>query len=285
MKTVGIVLNTSKPEAKKTALYLIKLLEAKKIRIKILEDEARNIGKPRYGCKQIDLAGDLDFAFILGGDGTVLRSASIFYGVDVPIFGINMGKKGFLTQIEVHELDKTFPRIIKGQFQLEERMMLEASVYGGKERVKKLYALNEFILMKESTLRLIEIKVRINQKFFAHYVTDGLIIATPTGSTAYSLSAGGAIVDPAIEGILLTPICPHTLFSRTVVISVDKKIGVSVNSKKSKAYLNIDGRESLAIRPDDRIIIKKADYNLKLARMKSYNFYELLRKKLKLGES
>lgn len=285
MKTVGIILNISKPEAKKTALHLIELLENKKIRIKILEDEARNIGKPKYGCKLSDLAGDLNFAFVLGGDGTVLRSANIFYGVDVPIFGINMGKKGFLTQIEAHELDKTFHQIIKGQFHLEERMMLEASVSRGKEKEKKFYALNEFILMKESTLRLIEIEVRINQKFFANYVTDGLIIATPTGSTAYSLSAGGAIVDPAIEGILLTPICPHTLFSRTVMIAADKKIGVNSNSKKSQAHLNIDGRESVAIKPDERIVIKKADYNLKLARIKSYNFYELLRKKLKLGES
>lgn len=224
---------------------------------------------------------NVDCVIVLGGDGTFLRAARLVAPYGIPILGINLGTLGFLTEIEVAETEAALERLISGQYFLEDRMMLEASVIRGKEVVSTYFGLNDVVINKGPLARLNTLDIFVDEEYVTSYMADGIIIASPTGSTAYSLSAGGPIVYPEVDVTILTPICPHTLHSRPMVIPSHKTVRVFIIQQQSDSNLTIDGQRCFELLNGDEIIIRKTHFYAKLVRLKGHNFFNILREKLK----
>ena len=221
-----------------------------------------------------------DIVIVFGGDGTFLKAARTFAASDVPILGINLGQLGFLTDIEVEMLEDGLDKLLAGKYQIEERMILEGRVIRSKQLVSRLIAINDLVLTKGPFSRIIKLETFIDGEYITTYPGDGLIIACPTGSTAYSLSAGGPIVNPKMKSLIITPICPHTLNSRSIVTTEDEEIVVKVDADHSEVMLTVDGQESFPILSDDIIKINKSNLVAKMIKLEGYNFYKILRNRL-----
>jgi NAD+ kinase len=204
----------------------------------------------------------------------MLRAASYAYEAGVPVVGINLGKMGFLTAMEVGEMKEGLRSIFAGRCLLQERMMLRCEVEG-----ESRHALNEVVVGRRELQRMVRMEVYINGRYFHNYAGDGVIFSTPTGSTAYSLSAGGPIVEPEQECIILTPICSHSLMDRSVILSPRSEIEVRVLGDKSLPSLSLDGREEVDLPGGGEIRIKRAERKLKMIKLPDYSFYDLLREK------
>jgi len=238
----------------------------------------------KQGCRVgVDADPDLgwDAALVLGGDGTVIEASHRLLGRDIPLIGINYGHVGFLSEIETDEA-WLLERLLTGNYTLEERMMLSARVTGEDGKARGEYTvLNDIVLTNGPVARLISFDVTCGGVRIVSCRADGAIFATPTGSTAYSLSAGGPVLDPFLEGICFTPICPHTLSSRPVIFRGDAELCVTeIRHNGASVYLNADGREDLAIRPGDRIEVKRSEHTTKLLRVKDAGFLSVLHAKL-----
>ncbi|MDK2870885.1 MAG: kinase [bacterium] len=220
----------------------------------------------------------MKIALIVGGDGTFLKASRLLAPYGVLMLGINLGRLGFLASESISTLEIALSKILEGKFEIDERMMLEAKFKG-----HLLYALNEFVIMKGAFARLITLTVYIDGEYFTSYPADGLIVATPTGSTAYSLSAGGPILHPALPGIVLTPICPHTFYARPIIIPSSSSIKIVLGADHEDIMLTQDGQAGFKVFPGDEILIGKAPFSAKIITFKGRSFFELLRKKLKLG--
>ena len=218
----------------------------------------------------------------LGGDGTLLRAARVAALRGIPVFGINLGGLGFLTQIGIKDIELSLEKLYHKKYLIEERMMIECSVKRkDKEKIKKFIALNDIVVGKGAFARLVCLKTYINDYDVITYSADGLVVSTSTGSTAYSLSAGGPIVDPQIRSMLITPICPHTLSARPLIIGEDDKVRIILESINEETMLTIDGQEGFALKYKDEIVVKKSEYKTKLIIFEERNFYTILREKLK----
>ena len=218
-----------------------------------------------------------DLVVAVGGDGTILNSAKRAAVYEKTVLGVNAGTLGFLATVEQHETAQLL-RVINGDYQIEERMMLEVSVAGG----DPYYAINEAVVSKGALSRMIEVKVTCRDTQVNRFRADGIIVATPTGSTAYSLSAGGPVTDPSLKCILLTPICPHSLLSRTVIFSAEKTLKVHVDAKNCDhvAYLTIDGQEVVPIASGQELTVRRAERCVRLATFENKPFYEVLNDKI-----
>lgn len=230
-------------------------------------------------------AGDVDPAssavIVLGGDGTLLHVAGKAYLCGLPLLGVNMGALGFLTEIPMEEMYAAIDDLVEGRFELDRRTMLSIRISGAGEcSALQYYALNEAVITKRSLGRIISIPVRANGFFLTTYRGDGLIIATPTGSTAYNLSAGGPILHPDTEGLILTPICPFALNARPLILSPDMEVSINVEMGQGGVILIIDGQTHHDLKNGGRIEIKKADGYLKLIRSHSRDYFTILREKL-----
>lgn len=225
------------------------------------------------------LAREVDLLLVFGGDGTMLGAARSVAGLPTPILGVNIGGLGFLTAVPGKEIADVLPKLWKGNFTLEERSLIEA---GGKVAGDSLYqlALNDFVLSRGATSRLIELQVEVNGEPLTNYRADGLIVCSPTGSTAYSLAAGGAIVSPTAPVLTLTPICPHTLSNRSVIVSIDSVIKVTVLSHKLEIFLTADGQVQLPLFAGNEIEIRKSPRTVRLVRLPHSSFFQTLRQKL-----
>lgn len=199
---------------------------------------------------------------------------------NIPILGINMGHVGFLTEIELSDLYTDLERFNRKEYHIDVRMMLEAKVVRDKQVLKELLALNDVVITKGPFARLIRLKTYANEAYVDTYPADGLIISTPTGSTAYSLSAGGPIIKPDMDLLLLTPICPHTLQSRSIILYKDDVIKVKVLADHNEVMLTVDGQQGYKLLPEDTIIVNKSSFTTQLIRIKKRSFYDVLRKKL-----
>ena len=231
--------------------------------------------------KDIDLkkCGELDILFVLGGDGTLLGMARQIAHLDVPIVGVNIGNLGFLTTAEIDEFEKVIEMIDEGKYSFEKRMMLNCVVDRHKD--KKLYnALNDIVVSKGTLARIMLISIKVNGEEYTTFKADGVIVSTPTGSTAYNLSAGGPIIYPTLDVISITPICPHSLNMRTIILDGDSDIEVKISGIEEAAYTTIDGQEIIEVQDDDIIRITKARDKFRLIRTDDYNYLELLRKKI-----
>lgn len=231
-------------------------------------------------CEFIDAISHMDIVIAIGGDGTLIHSAKHALKHGIPVLGINVGRLGFLAQIESNELDK-LTLLRQGKYSVEERMLIEARVETDSEPLVCM-ALNDIIITKGVLSHMVDIDVSCSGKLVSSYHADGVIFSTPTGSTAYAMSAGGPVVDPSIASIGMTPICPHSLFSRTVLFSPEKTLSVSAKyiNHENELYLSADGERQIKIKRESTVIIKKSKLYAKLICFENDNFYETLNLKI-----
>ncbi|NLA04380.1 MAG: NAD(+)/NADH kinase, partial [Firmicutes bacterium] len=223
----------------------------------------------------------VELFIVVGGDGTILRAARDLASWDVPILGINLGHKGFLAEIEVEQMGRYLQYVLTGRYQHLERMMLQAAVFREKEELGRFIALNDIVISRGPFSRILTLNTSINDDFLESYSGDGVIIATPTGSTGYSLSAGGPIVNPSLELMVITPICPHSLNNRAVIVTAGESIRMRVDTRQAQVVLTADGQVGFALEDGDEILVQKAEQTVKLVHFGDNFFYRLLHQKLK----
>jgi NAD+ kinase len=283
MQNIGLVANIEKSQVLTLVKEIVTWLEKKGQRVVIPDSCAAFLGRSDLTCPDRDWPTAIDCAVILGGDGTLLNTARSIAPAGVPLFGINLGQLGFLTEVEVEDTIPALEKLISGTFLLEERMMLQASVRRGGKVSEKFICLNDAVITKGAFARLIRLQTFVNEEYVETYPADGLIVSTPTGSTAYSLSAGGPLVTPDMELMIVTPICPHTLYARPLVIDAANTVKVVILSDQGEIMLTLDGQYGFSLQPGDEVIIEKAPYKTKLLKINRRSFYEILREKLKEG--
>ncbi len=227
---------------------------------------------------------DIDCVLALGGDGTLLKVAREMFEKRIPVLGINLGTLGFLTSAERGELPKCLDSLFDDSYSIEERMMLRGTVYHSNEKIMENVALNDIIVTRAGFSRLVEVKIYVNGELLSVYGADGVIISTPTGSTGYSLSAGGPIVFPKTDVMIISPICPHSLQARSIVVSgtdrIEIEIGKRRKTQKEEAMVTFDGRIAEELETGDRIEVYKAKETTQLVRLKGKSFYQALRNKI-----
>lgn len=232
----------------------------------------------------LQLADHVDILVSMGGDGTLLAAARVAGPLGTPVLGVNIGSLGFLTQLQPDRLKEALDAVVAGDYRIEERMVLKVGIEG-KSRLESPYALNDVVIDNGPISRLIDITLLVNDEKVVTYRADGLILATPTGSTAYSLAAGGPIVHPSMQAILASPISSFSLSTRPIVFPADETIEVRIRSKHGVAGLTLDGQVSAPLLGDDRVIVTRADFAVKLVKFRGSSFYEVLKRKLHWGIS
>ena len=239
-------------------------------------------GDQRYDFS--DMPEDIECVLVLGGDGTLLQAARELLQRHIPLLGINLGTLGFLTSAEKSELPKCLDSVLDDSCSIDERMMLEGVAYHGSEKIQMNIALNDVIIARAGFSRLVELKIYVNGELLSIYNADGIIVSTPTGSTGYSLSAGGPIIFPQTDVIVITPICPHSLQARSLVVSGEDRIMIEIGrrrkTQKEEAMVTFDGRSALELETGDRIEIYKAQETTQLIRLKGRSFYQVLQNKI-----
>jgi NAD+ kinase len=225
-----------------------------------------------------------DLFVVVGGDGTLLSLARAIAAHPRPILGVNMGGLGFLTETGPDEVEETLKHVLEGNFTTESRMMLEVSLSRGRRTISRHRALNDVVINKSALARIIELGLKINRQFVNAYRADGLIVSTPTGSTAYSLAAGGPLIHPDMAALVISPICPHTLTLRPLVVPENSRVEITLRTEDSEVYLTIDGQVGHPLRAGDRVLIRRSDHPVLMVRSPHRNYYQLLRRKLRWGE-
>ena len=279
---IGIVANTDKPNAREVLIQLQANLIRADLEVWLEEETAKLLDRDpsQEALEIVALADQVDLLIVLGGDGTILHVVSQIIGYGVPIMGINIGQLGFLTCTTQHACDKVGDWIRRKHYRLSTRSLLKATVSVLDEQQATYYGLNEVTVCRGNGSRLIQLETRINNEYLNSYSADGLIIATPTGSTAYSLSAGGPIVDPESRVFVITPICPHALTNRSMVVRNDSAIDIIPSDVRDQVILTLDGRKEQTVQPNSCIRIAAASYQVKLAFLPEQSFYKTLRQKL-----
>ena len=283
MKKIGIIIKPHKPEAKEVLKKLVSWLEAQHLEAVLDVDTAKIIdAKSKYQKSQI--ASLVDMIIVLGGDGTLLSVARLTVSKGIPILGVNLGGLGFLTEVTLDELYPTLEKVIAGDCVVDERMMLMTHIHRQGERLAQSPVLNDVVINHGIIARMIILDIFVNSQFVTSLRGDGLIISTPTGSTAYSLSAGGPIIHPTVNAVILTPICPHTLTNRPIVIPNNVKIEAVLKTEDEGVMVTFDGQVGFSLRKDDIVEMRQAETRVKLIQSSGKNYYEVLRRKLKWGE-
>lgn len=281
LNSVGLVINYEKEKAQEITNWIVEWLSFKKIKVYVEGDKDKGIGRKDFSCINEKFFHSVDLIISLGGDGTLLRAAKIAAIDGIPIFGVNLGGLGFLTQIGIDNLEIFLEKIYQGKCFLDERMMLDCIVKRKEKEIKKFAALNDIVIGKGAFARLISLATYINDDYVITYSADGLVISTSTGSTAYSLSAGGPIVNPNINSMILTPICPHTLSARPLIIGENDQVRITLELSEEEVMVTIDGQEGFTLEPKDEVIVKKSIYKTRLIAFKEKSFYAILREKLR----
>lgn len=287
MTRVGLLVNMSRvagqPEAVDRLRQTVDALEGRGATVHLNTDGAEAVGRPELGVPDAALVEDGDLLMVLGGDGTILSAARLAAG-RVPIFGINLGGFGFLAEAQLADLPGAAEAVLAGAFLLDERTMLEAEVSGRSRVQPRRLALNDVVVTKTGVARIVRVTTWVNGEHLATYPADGVIVATPTGSTAYSLSAGGPIVHPQLDVLIVTPICPHMLTARPVVVSGEATVTVEPVDGLEDVRVSVDGQESFPLAAGDRVTVRQAAARARLVRLRPPSFYSILRTKLAWGE-
>jgi len=224
-----------------------------------------------------------DLCVVIGGDGTLLAAVRLMGSSQAPILAVNYGGLGFLTEVTLPELYPALERVLDGQFVIDQRMMLHAAVMRGESSMASHQALNDIVINKGTLARIIELEARVNGQYVSSFRSDGLIVSTPTGSTAYNLSAGGPIVFPSMNAIIMTPICSHTLTNRPIVLPSDVRVELTLRSSEDEVYATVDGQVGLRLESADRLIVEQAGRTVQLIAPAGKNYFDVLRGKLKWG--
>lgn len=281
---IGIIVNINNGQVSTIVAKLTRRIESDSHEV-FLDDKLKEFLDDFQAnfCSLSELSEICDLMIVLGGDGTFLVAARACAETDVPLLGVNLGRLGFLSETTLDNLYSHLPAIYSRDYLIEERMTLYTYIKRGSEMLGPYLSLNDSVIYKGALSRMIGICVYVEKEFVGGYAGDGLIVATPTGSTAYSLSAKGPIVNPKMKAILATPICPHTLGIRPLIIADSETICVHVKSKHPEVMLSIDGQTDYKLKNKDHIIIKKAPANVKLIKLEDRSFYDVLREKLNWG--
>jgi NAD+ kinase len=282
MKQVGLVVNMRKTRRGRFLQSLMEWFKTRDVKV-ILPQSTESMYAPSFGCPEIDFQEDVELVMTLGGDGTILGVARQVADKGIPILGVNLGHLGFLTDLEIPDLFPALGRLLKGDYEIEQRMMLSAQVQREGLPLKDFIALNDVVISKGPISRIISLETYLGSDYLATYRADGVIVASPTGSTAYSLSAGGPIVNPQLELMVVTPVCPHSLNARPFVLSDNQEIRIIMKTDTTDVMLTIDGQIGYPLQKNDSIVVRKADVYTKLVKVKKRSFSEVLRLKFRGG--
>ncbi len=282
MKTIGLIPNWHKKNASLVVEKIDLFFTRRRIGLNTADAERVDFYSEASLADQLAEWRELmEMIIVVGGDGTILRVARDLACWNLPVLGINLGHKGFLAEIEVEQMERFLQYIATDQYTYHERMMLDTRLWRDNQELAVYLALNDIVVSRGPFSRIIEVESYINDDFMESYSGDGMIVATPTGSTGYSLSAGGPIVNPTLHLFVVTPICPHSLYNRSVIISGSDLIRLQVNSRQVEVMLTVDGQVRHTLKDDDQIIIKRSEQTVKLVSFQDYTFYRMLHNKLK----
>jgi NAD+ kinase len=284
IKTVGLVAKPNSDAAAAVVPKLIEWLQARKITVRCDENTAAYANACGPSLPRYELPEGCDLVIVLGGDGTLLSAARAIGKREIPLFPVNLGGLGFLTAISIDELYPELERAFRGEHRIAKRRLLNTEVVRNSEVIASYEALNDAVLTKASLARMIDLDAYVDQQFVCAYKADGLIVSTPTGSTAYSLSAGGPIIFPSVPAICLTPICPHMLTNRPVLVPETSIIRVLSRGPDDTVYLTIDGQVGTPVNEGDTIVCRSSEYYLRLVRPPRMMFFDVLRQKLNWGK-
>lgn len=284
MERIGIVAKSKTgAETRELLSNLVRWLEDRGAQTVLEAETARRLGTlPTLALA--DLPAHSDMIIVLGGDGTLLSVARAMGSREVPILGVNLGGLGFLTEVALDEMFPALDKILAGEYKIHRRMMLQARIYRDGACVAEQCVLNDVVFNKSALARIFALEVQVDGMYLTTFQSDGLIVSTPTGSTAYSLSAGGPIVFPSLDSILLTPICPHTLTNRPILLPVGSTIEVRLRSQHRDVFLTFDGQVGLAFQEQDLAVIQRAQNTVPMIQSPFKTYFEVLRTKLKWGE-
>ncbi len=282
MKRIGIICKIGISESAEILKELLPWLRQREYDTFVDIETASILNIEGFARSQIPALSDI--IIVLGGDGTLLSACRLVGDKEIPILGINIGGLGFLTEVPIKNLYEMMEMVLSGECPIEDRLMLKAHVLRHGAPIAEYAVLNEVVLNKAALARVIDIETYIDHSYVTTFKADGLIISTPTGSTAYSLSAGGPILYPTLDNIVVTPICPHTLTNRAIVFSGDSVIEIILRAPAERVYLTLDGQVGFSIMQNDTVEVIKAPYRTKLLIPCDRDYFQILRKKLKWGE-
>jgi NAD+ kinase len=282
MKNVNIVCKRKKEQALTVARSIIEKYGSS-VGIALDEDSARQIGFDNT-FELEHVSDNADCIMVLGGDGTLLSVARQVKGKDVPILGVNLGGLGFLTEVSLEELPEMLPRVIEGEYRTSVRTMLDVSVRRDNEDIFTLSLLNDVVITKDALARIIDIETHVDGEYLTTFRGDGLIVSTPTGSTGYSLAAGGPILHPSLGHVVITPICPHTLTNRPIILPSEASVHARLKSPDEKVILTLDGQVGFPLEYMDEVVTRRSRFTVSLIRSDRKGYFEVLRNKLKWGE-
>ncbi|HUK53073.1 MAG TPA: NAD(+)/NADH kinase [Candidatus Binatia bacterium] len=283
IRTVGIISKPRKEDLCAIVPGLIEWLEKRGVKVFYDQETADCVGQPERILERSELGRRADLAVILGGDGTLLAAARALGDHDVPVVAINLGGLGFLTSFPREQLYPALEIVLGGNYRISERVLLDATLERAGAAVARHRALNDVVVNKAAMARILELDMYLDGSYACSYRADGIIFSTPTGSTAYSLSAGGPILYPQVGAFVVTPICPHALSNRPLVVPDEMRIELVVACGEEPAFLTIDGQVGVELRDKDRIFVTKAPTKMKLVRPPGRLYFEILREKLKWG--
>lgn len=278
----GIVAKPRSDQASRIVPELLAWLAEREVAVRLDATAAAYAGRADALPRE-EVSSGTQLVIVLGGDGTLLSAARALGGADIPLFAVNLGGLGFLTAITIDEMYPQLERVLRGEFHIGRRRMLHCELWRGGGFLAGYEALNDMVLTKAEIARMIDLEVLVDDHFMCVYKADGLIVATPTGSTAYSLSAGGPIVFPSVSALAITPICPHMLTNRPVIVPDKSVIQVINRSDDQTTYLTIDGQVGELLKRGDRVICRHSEHSISLIRQQENMFFDVLREKLGWG--
>lgn len=283
-QTIAILGRHSDPRVAEPMKTLASYLTKSGIGVIATQDSAATM--QARAVNEVDIAAEADLIIAIGGDGTMLHAAALTGNGKVPLLGVNRGRLGFLADVSPAEMLQNLEQILGGQYSRETRLQLVAKITSPNGDVRSAVALNDIVLQRRDTGRMLDFETRIDNRFVNSHSGDGLIVATPTGSTAYALSCGGPIIEPLLDAVVVVPICPHTLSDRPIVIPSGLDIAVTLLQRDdTKAEVSIDGHSLGELDPDDRLLISESENRITLIHPPGYDYYEILRSKLHWGRS
>lgn len=288
IKRVGIVLKPNQPDALKTMCELATWLAGRGITLLGGSEIERERIEQQTGCavEEVEpekLAASVDLILVLGGDGTMIATARMMGNTEVPVLGVNYGGLGYLAEFRIEELYTALESILAGNYRLDKRVMLDVELLRGEERVTRNRVLNDVVINKSALARIIEIEAYLSRQFVNSFRADGLIVSTPTGSTAYNLSAGGPVIFPSMNAVVITPICPFTLSNRPIVVPDDAVIELRLKTEQEDVALTLDGQVGFPLKVEDQVVIRKSKTTFNLVQPANRNYFDVLRDKLRWG--
>jgi len=284
IKRVGIVAKPHKEGVKVMVEELISWLSSQGVEAILNPKTAQLFDASISQTTDEELPKQVDMIIVLGGDGTLLSVARLIKEEKIPLLGVNLGGLGFLTEVSLSKLYPTLKRIFKQDYSLDPRITLSSTLYRAGKRIVRHTVLNDVVINKSALARIIDLEVLVDKQFVALFKADGLIISTPTGSTAYNLAAGGPIIFPNMNALVLTPICPHSLSNRAIVIPDNAEVEIILKTKNEDVFLTLDGQVGFALQPEDRVVIKRGKNKIYLIQSPRKNYFAVLRDKLLWGK-